>query len=444
MTDHKFFAARGRRLGFITFGCKVNQYESAFMAQTAASSGFEISSPREAEFLVINTCTVTSRTDRQIRQIIRQTTRQAPEAKLIITGCYAQRSPEEFTKLPQVRAVLGNPEKAFWPELLPVLTNNGEPLVRVGNLAGCRHFTPMPLQYFHGQTRAFIKIQDGCNNFCSYCIVPLVRGPERSLPIPEILKQILVLIAGGFKEIVLTGINLSRFGQDLPGEQNLLTLIRQLKQTDWAARFRLSSLEPQDLTWEVLQELSAWPQFCHHFHVPMQSGAAAVLKAMGRNYQPEQFENLIRQIKLLFPKAAIGMDVMVGFPTESPADFRQTWELLDRLAVSYLHVFPFSARPGTPAADLQPAAESKEIHRWARELRALGLQKKLSFMEQQVNQAAEVLVEGEVAGKSGWVTGLTENYLRVEFGGPKGLANQMIGVRLKKTSGQVLIGEITA
>ena len=352
------------------------------MAQTAASSGFEISSPREAEFLVINTCTVTSRTDRQIRQIIRQATRQAPEAKLIITGCYAQRSPEEFTKLPQVRAVLGNPEKAFWPELLPVLTNNGEPLVRVANLAGCRHFTPMPLQYFHGQTRAFIKIQDGCNNFCSYCIVPLVRGPERSLPIPEILKQIRVLIAGGFKEIVLTGINLSRFGQDLPGEQNLLTLIRQLKQTDWAARFRLSSLEPQDLTWEVLQELSAWPQFCHHFHVPMQSGAAAVLKAMGRNYQPEQFENLIRQIKLLFPKAAIGMDVMVGFPTESPADFRQTRELLDRLAVSYLHVFPFSARPGTPAADLQPVAESKEIHRRARELRALGSQKKLSFMEQ--------------------------------------------------------------
>ncbi len=267
------------------------------MAETAANSGFKLSSPWEAQFLVINTCTVTSRTDRQIRQILRQAARQVPQAKIIVTGCYAQRSPGDLAKFPNVQAVFGNLEKASWPDLLSVILNHEKPLIQVANLAGCRHFSPMPLQYFHGHTRAFVKIQDGCSHFCSYCIVPSVRGPERSLPIPEVLKQIQVLIAGGFKEIVLTGINLSRFGRDLPGEQNLLTLIRRLKQTNWTARFRLSSVEPQDLSWELLQELSAWPQFCPHFHVPMQSGAAAVLKAMQRNYRPDQFEALIQQIK---------------------------------------------------------------------------------------------------------------------------------------------------
>ena len=387
---------------------------------------------------------MTSRTDRQIRQILRQAARQVPQAKIIVTGCYAQRSPEDFAKFPNVQAVVGNLEKASWPDLLSVILNNEKPLIQVANLAGCRHFSPMPLQYFRGQTRAFVKIQDGCSHFCSYCIVPSVRGPERSLPIPEVVKQIQVLIAGGFKEIVLTGINLSRFGRDLPGDQNLLTLIRRLKQANLTARFRLSSVEPQDLSWEVLQELSAWPQFCQHFHVPMQSGAAAVLQAMQRNYRPEQFEALIQQIKIMFPKAAIGLDVMAGFPTESPADFRQTRELLDRLPVSYLHVFPYSARPGTPAAGLRPLADSKEIHSRARDLRALGLQKKLSFYQRQVGHLAEVLVEGEVAGKSGWVTGLTENYLRVHLRGPRDLANQVIRVRLEKTSGQALIGEIIA
>jgi threonylcarbamoyladenosine tRNA methylthiotransferase MtaB len=438
------FAAQGRRLGFITFGCKVNQYESAFMAAGAANSGFKICSPWEAQLLVINTCTVTSRTDRQIRQILRQAARQIPPAKIIVTGCYAQRSPGDLAQFPNVQAIFGNLEKASWPDLLGAVLNREKLLVQVADLAGCRTFTPMPVQSFQGHTRAFVKIQDGCSHFCSYCIVPSVRGPERSLPIPEVLKQIQVLLAGGFKEIVLTGINLSRFGCDLPGDQNLLTLIRRLKQTTWTARFRLSSVEPQDLSLELLQELSTWPQFCPHFHVPMQSGAAAVLKAMQRNYQPDEFENLIRQINLMFPKAAVGLDVMVGFPTESPADFRQTRELLDRLPVSYLHVFPYSSRPGTPAAGWRPLVNSKEIHNRARDLRALGWQKKLAFCQRQVGQVAEVLVEGEVTGKSGWVTGLTENYLRVHLRGPRDLANQVIRVRLLKTSGQNLIGEIIA
>ncbi len=434
-------SAEAHSLGFITLGCKVNQYESAFMAESAINAGFKVSSPGDADFLVINTCTVTSRTDRQIRQILRHAARQSPQSKLIVTGCYAQRSPGELAEFPNVQAVFGNPEKALWPHFLSTMQDTAKPFIQVSSPAACRRFAHMPLQDFREHTRAFLKIQDGCDHFCSYCIVPSVRGPERSLPIYEVEEQIQVFMAGGYKEIVLTGINLSRFGRDLPGDINLLTLIRRLKQTPWPARFRLSSMEPQDLSSQVLDELAQWPNFCPHFHIPLQSGSAAVLTAMERNYRPEDFENLIRQIYARFPGAAIGLDVMVGFPTESPADFRETRELLDRLPVSYLHVFPYSARPNTPAARLQPVATSTEVQERAKNLRALGLQKKLSFYQGQIGKVAEVLVEGEAAGNSGWVTGLSDNYLRVQLRGDQHAANQVIQVRLQKIAGQALVAE---
>ena len=442
MTVCQDVSSRGRRLGFITFGCKVNQYESAFMAETAANLGLRLSSPSAADLLVINTCTVTSRTDRQIRQILRQAARLESQPIIFVTGCYAQRSPQKLAEFPKVQAVFGNLEKALWPDLIPVLLNNKKPFIQVADMAGGTHFSSMPLQNFWGHTRAFVKIQDGCNHFCSYCVVPSVRGPERSLPLDAVLKQMQTLIASGFKELVLTGINLSRYGRDLPGEESLLTLVRRLQHTSWPVRFRLSSVEPQDLSVDLLRELAQWPQFCPHFHIPLQSGAAPVLTAMHRNYQPDWFEELVQQIKTLFPAAAIGLDVMVGFPTESPADYRQTRQLLDRLPVSYLHVFPFSARPGTLAAGFQPLVGNREIQERARDLRALGLQKKLAFYQRQVGQVAEVLVEGNVAGKSGWLTGITENYLRVHLPGPGDWANHLIRVRLTKIEGQTLIGAV--
>ncbi len=442
MTGCQSVSAQGRRLGFITFGCKVNQFESAFMAETAVNLGFRLSSPAAAEFLVINTCTVTSRTDRQIRQILRQAARLESHPKILVTGCYAQRSPQDVAEFPNVQAVFGNLEKAFWPELAPVLLNNEKPLLQVTDPITWTLFSPMPLQNFRGHTRAFVKIQDGCNHCCTYCIVPSVRGPERSLQGDAVLKQIQILMAGGFKEIVLTGINLSRYGRDLPGEESFLALVRRLKQISWPVRFRFSSVEPQDLSLEMLRELAQWPQFCPHFHIPLQSGSGAVLTAMHRGYQPDWFEDLIQQIVTLFPAAAIGLDVMVGFPTESPADFRQTRQLVERLPIAYLHVFPYSARPGTPAAGLRPLTGSREIQERARDLRALGLQKKLSFYRRQVGQVAEVLVEGDLAGRSGWLTGLTKNYLRVQLPGPGDWANQLIRVRLKEMQGQALIGAV--
>lgn len=435
-------APHSLRLGFITLGCKVNQYESAFLAETASQSGLQLSVPEEADVVVINTCTVTARTDRQVRQILRQAARLESQPKIFVTGCYAQRSPQELAAFPNVLGVFGNQEKGLWPDLVSVILKDHKPFIQVADWAGGKQFASMPLQNFLGHTRAFVKIQDGCNHFCSYCIVPAVRGPERSLPVPDVLRQIDGFIGNGFKEIVLTGINLSRYGTDLPGQESLLTLVRGLQQTSRPVRFRFSSLEPQDLSWELLQELAGWPEFCPHFHLPLQSGSAAVLTAMHRMYQPEGFAALIHQIAGTFPAATIGLDIMVGFPSETPADFEQTYTLLDRLPIAYLHVFPFSARPGTPAAAMHPLAGSREVQERARTLRDLGARKKRVFCRRQLGQAAEVLVEGKVAGRSGWLKGLTENYLRVHLPGPEEWANQLIRVRLKEIEGQVLIGEV--
>lgn len=269
---------------------------------------------------------------------------------------------------------------------------------------------------------------------------PLVRGPERSLPSSDLLRQLQHLSDAGFQEIVFTGVNLSRYGRDLPGDKGLIDLVRLLRQTSWPLRFRFSSLEPQDISYGLLRELSDWPHFCPHFHIPLQSGASAVLAAMHRNYQPAWFEALIRELTALFPQAAVGLDVMVGFPTETAAAFEQTKELLNRLPVAYLHVFPYSARPGTEAAVLSPQTSAREVGQRARSLRDLSHGKKLEFYQRHLGQVVEVLVEGPVAHRPGWLKGLTANYLRVMLPGPPEWVNRFIRLRLIEMNGQDLIG----
>ncbi len=431
---------RQQHLGFVTFGCKVNQYESAFMAEQAEKLNFTLSSPEAADILVVNTCTVTARTDRQVRQCLRQWGRLQTPPTILVTGCYAQRAPQELANFPGVKAVFGNVEKGRWLELLAAMSQTAGTMVRVSDIQNCNRFVPMPLGSFWGHTRAFMKIQDGCGHYCSYCIVPLVRGPERSLPSSDLLRQLQQLSDAGFQEIVFTGVNLSRYGRDLPGDKGLIDLVRLLRQTSWPLRFRFSSLEPQDISYGLLRELSDWPHFCPHFHIPLQSGASAVLAAMHRNYQPAWFEALIRELTALFPQAAVGLDVMVGFPTETATAFEQTKELLNRLPVAYLHVFPYSARPGTEAAVLSPQTSAREVGQRARSLRDLSHGKKLEFYQRHLGQVAEVLVEGPVAHRPGWLKGLTANYLRVMLPGPPEWVNRFIRLKLIEMNGQDLIG----
>jgi len=415
----------------ITFGCKVNQCDSAWLTQKFIELGWQ---PAPAgvppKVAVVNTCTVTARADQQARQALRRLARQHPESLLAVTGCYAQRNPGELAALPQVRLVCGNRDKDLLPDLVNGLNGLAPepfPLIRVSDFRPEEPLKGWGLRQFPGHCRAWLKIQEGCQQGCSYCIVPLVRGPSRSLPLPLVKAALQDLSSAGYPEIVLTGINLGRYGRDLKSPHDssqtkpddsgspayasdLTTLLKDLAQHPWPCRLRLSSLEPQEITPVLLDILADWTHFCPHFHLPVQSGASPVLAAMQRPYSPQEAQDIVWDIRRRFPEAAIGLDVLVGFPTETARDFEVTRAFVASLPISYLHVFPFSPRPGTTAASL-PALPTKEVQARARYLRDLGRQKKEHFYRRQLGQMGEVVVEGKAA--AGWLRGLSANYLKV-------------------------------
>jgi threonylcarbamoyladenosine tRNA methylthiotransferase MtaB len=456
----------------ITFGCKVNQCDSAGMAQELILRGWS-TAPTDTvpDLVLVNTCTVTARADQQARQTLRRLAREYPGLPIWVTGCYAQRASEELATLPGVQAVLGNQEKASLAHMLVNFQGNTvaylyspTPLMgegwgggespgsrcrsaqkhrvwqRVEDFSEAPPFKPWQLQPIPGQTRARIKIQEGCSHRCSYCIVPQVRGPRRSLEPEAVLAAMHNLAEQGYREVVLTGVDLSQYGLDHSPPGSLAGLVQRLKKnTKMPFRVRLSSLEPQMVTPELLDELASWPNFCPHFHLPLQSGAAAVLAAMGRPYGPEEFRALVSEINRLFPGAGLGLDVLVGFPSETAANFEATRDLVAGLPVTYLHVFPYSPRPGTPAATLK-SLPGGVIQERARIMRKLSQEKKQQFMEAQLGQVREVLVEGP-ADQPEHLQGLSDHYLRVAFPGPAEWRNRMVRVRLLARLGEVLLGE---
>lgn len=426
----------------ITFGCKVNQYESAGMAETLTRRGL-VAAPLDAapDLVIVNTCTVTARADQQARQAIRRLARQFPGAQLWITGCYAQRAPEQIASLPGVARVFGNPEKARLPEMFSSPDENSAPRVNVREFRDQEPFQTCQVSNFPGHTRAWLKIQDGCNHACAYCIVPTVRGRGRSLTVGQVASSLESLAARGFQEVVLTGIDLGQYGQDLQPSTSLARLFRHLAPGPWPFRVRLSSLEPQGITPELMEALSNFPALCPHFHLPLQSGSPAVLEAMERPYRPEIFREIILELHQRFPTAALGLDVLVGFPGEMVLDFEATLALVETLPVAYLHVFPFSPRPGTQAHAL-PRLPGPEVQSRARSMRELGQAKKTNFYQDQVGKVAEVLVEGPYPDRPGWLKGLSANYLRVLLPGPPEWQNQRLKVRLVDYDEGILRGEV--
>ncbi|MHB8069558.1 MAG: tRNA (N(6)-L-threonylcarbamoyladenosine(37)-C(2))-methylthiotransferase MtaB [Desulfobaccales bacterium] len=440
VTENEKRKTANRLFRLITFGCKVNQCDSMGLAQELAAHGWH-AAPAEAtpDLILVNTCTVTARADQQARQALRRLAREHPGVPLWVTGCYAQRAAAELAALPGVQAVLGNLEKTRLAAYLAQLREEKPSWQQAGSQAGEAAFQAWPVPISPGHTRARLKIQDGCEHHCTYCIVPQVRGPRRSLPPGEVAAALEQLAAAGYQEVVLTGVNLGQYGLDLTPPTNLAALLATVRSRPRPPRLRLSSLEPQEVTAALLQELAVFPGFCPHFHLPLQSGAAPILKAMGRDYTPSEFRDLVREIHRNFPHAGLGLDVLVGFPGETPADFEATRSLVESLPVTYLHVFPFSPRPGTPAAlmDRVPAGEAQER---AKVMRELGQNKRRKFLEAQLGKTGEVLVEGP-APLSGWLQGLSANYLRVHLPGPMSLKNRILTVRFLEVQGDVLVGE---
>ncbi|MGA2517345.1 MAG: tRNA (N(6)-L-threonylcarbamoyladenosine(37)-C(2))-methylthiotransferase MtaB [Thermodesulfobacteriota bacterium] len=397
-----------------TLGCKVNQFESEALMDALEQRGYALA-PFEggADVAIINTCTVTHRADFQSRQLVRRALRSNPNSLVIVTGCYPQVEPDAFLEMKAELYVLGNKEKHQIPDLLSLMQKGKFPKVRVEDIQKEVQFSETPLHSFHRHTRAFLKIQDGCNGRCTYCIVPHARGRSRSLQPQRVIENLKVLKEKGFREVVLTGIHLGAYGLEFGPPFPLEKLIRQLEKEETPDRIRLSSIEPGDFSTELISTLSQSAKICPHLHISIQSGDDEILEKMNRGYDRSYLSDLIRELHLRIPTLSVGADVIVGFPGETEEKFKHTYEFVESLPFSYLHVFPFSRRKGTPAFQFPERVNEREIKKRAEAMRELGKQKRLAFYRQFLDQELSVLIEDRKEKGAGRWKGLSRNYVPV-------------------------------
>lgn len=435
-------------VAFRTIGCKLNQCETAQMQQLLAAEGYRLVDwEQPASIRVINTCTVTAKSDRTCRHQIRLAKRMDPGCILAVTGCLAQVDPATVAAIPGVDLVLGNLDKPRLAEFLRRCLEGGSktPASPSGTAGGSQPkamvmVSPYPenpgfetevLTTFPGYTRAFLKIQTGCDSSCTYCIVPRARGPARSMPSEQVLAQIHSLAASGYREVVLTGIDLGSWGHDT-GEGSLADLLRLLVARSRVDRFRLSSVEPLEMDEALLDAIeTAGGRVARHFHLPLQSGSDPVLKRMARPYSAGRYLEIVQAVAARFPDAAIGTDVIVGFPGETKEEFEETLAFVAEAPLTYLHVFSYSDRPGTPAAAMKPKVPPEIIQERSARLRALGQQKKASFRLRLVGSEQQTLVLSERT-PDGRLLGLTGNYIEVLLTLPDDCVNRFARVRLDK------------
>jgi threonylcarbamoyladenosine tRNA methylthiotransferase MtaB len=397
-----------------TLGCKVNQFESEALMDSLEQRGYGIVPfGEQADITIINTCTVTQRADFQSRQMVRRASRFNPKSLLIVTGCYAQVEAEAISKIEGVHYLLGNVEKNQIPDLLPLMQKGKRPPIQVADIQKETLFSDIPLHSFHRHTRAFLKIQDGCDGRCSYCIVPHARGQSRSLPPEKVLEHLRVLKERDFKEVVLTGIHIGAYGLDFNPPFPLEKILRQLEEEETPHRIRLSSIEPLDFSGDLISLLSLSRKVCPHLHIPIQSGEDEILKRMNRNYDRSFLSDLIQELHQRIPKLSMGADVIVGFPGETEEKFTRTYGLIESLPLAYLHVFPFSRRKGTPAFQFSQQVNEGEIKKRAEMLRNLGKKKRHAFYRQFLHQELNVLVEDRRDKETGRWKGFSRNYIPV-------------------------------
>lgn len=433
----------GKRVAVYTLGCKVNQYESAALEGLFRQRGYQVVDFNgEADVYLINTCTVTHLGDRKSRQLIRRAARANPDALVVVTGCYAQTSPGEVAAVPGVDLVVGLRDRAGLVDLVESAQKGAAPATLVGDIDAVRGFEELPPPMEQGRVRAHLKIQEGCDSFCTYCIVPHARGPLRSRPPAAVLDEARLLLAAGYREIVLTGIHTGAYGRDLPGAPDLAQLVQELQYLPGLLRLRLSSVEPNDITINLVNALAMTPVACRHLHIPLQSGNDTILKRMGRQYTATEFSRMVGTIRSILPGVAITGDVMVGFPGETGEQFEHTCHLVTKVAFAGLHVFKYSPRRGTPAATWPDQVEQGVKEARSRKLIRIGKQLAGAYKDRHIGEVVEVLVEQSWSSKGGWLEGLTGNYLRVVFPGDLALRNSLVQVNITGISGEYLEGRI--
>lgn len=411
-----------KKAAFYTLGCKVNQVDTEQIKEAFLKQGYQVVDFNEAaDIYVINTCTVTHVSDRKSRAVIRRAARRNPLAQIVVTGCLAQADPDQIKAIPGVSMVVDNQDKERIPDLVGG-TVKGDADGVFASLA------PVLFTSRHERTRAFIKIEDGCHSYCSYCIVPYTRGPVRSKRPEHVQAELQRLVELGYREIVLTGIHTGLYGYDLKNI-NLTELLKQLLgEVDGDYRIRLSSIEPLEICPALLQLVQQEPRICRHFHVPLQSGSDAVLKAMNRRYNGQYYRDLILEISKRIPGVGLSADVMVGFPGESQQDFQATYDLLAELPLLDLHVFKYSRREGTPAALMKGQIDEGVKQERSQALLQLARDKHLQRLENSCGQMLRVLVEQRIQAQT--YTGLSDNYIEVRWDSSRDLRGEFAKVRI--------------
>jgi threonylcarbamoyladenosine tRNA methylthiotransferase MtaB len=390
----------------VTFGCRVNQADSLCIEDDLRARGCTAVSPEEADLIVVNTCSVTASADQSARQVIRRMARANPAVRVVVTGCYATRRPEELSDLSNVIRVVGNQSKDALvhsiAEEVGLTTSE-----RFGDGEGPCGTTLEP--GVAGRTAFTLRVQTGCNERCSYCIIPRTRGACRSRPLEYVLRDVRLAVAAGYKEVGITGVHLGSYGRDLEDGSSLARLVRTLAAVEEDVLFRISSLEPMDCTDELVDVVASSPRIAPHFHLPLQSGSDDILRMMRRPYTASYYGRLVTRITTLLPDAAIGSDMIVGFPGETAEHFAETLAMLESIPLTYLHVFPYSDRPGTAASQLRPKVDGMEVRERARRVRAIGERMTLRFRESQIGRVARALTVDH--GQSV----VTVNYLKLRL-----------------------------
>jgi len=420
---------------FTTLGCKVNQYDTQAMLEQFERHGYQAAQPgAAADVYVVNTCTVTGTGDKKSMQIIRRCRRRNPQAELIVTGCLAQRMGDQLRET-GARLVLGTQFRAQVVELLEKAIAENTQIVAVENVEGVP-YEPLSIHNHEGHTRAVMKIQEGCDNHCTYCIIPSVRGTIRSRPIEAIREEAGALAKAGFQELVLTGIHLTSYGRDLEGRPSLAEGVKAAC-VDGVTRVRLGSLEPRVATDAFVDELSQLPQICPQFHLALQSGSDAVLRRMKRGYNTTQFLAAAERIRRAWPNAAFTTDVIVGFPGETEEEFEETLRFSEKIGFARMHVFPFSPRETTPAAEMADQIPEPVKAERVKRLIALGDELARRYHERQIGKVVPVLLEESL--QDGSMVGYTPEYIHVRV--PGGVSGKVVNVRLTAIEGEGMLGE---
>ncbi len=430
-----------KRIALHTLGCKLNFAETSTIGRHFRALGYEVVNiDQPADVCVINTCSVTERTDRECRQIVRRALRYSPNAFVVVTGCYAQLRPNEISAIEGVDLVLGMNEKFSIPNLSGGFEKRERAEVMVSPIDEVDTFNPATSAGMTERTRAFLKVQDGCDYTCTFCTIPLARGESRSVPVENIVAHARELVAQGYKEIVLTGVNVGDYGKKIG--LSLLSLLKSLDRIDALQRIRISSVEPNLLTDALLELWMSSEKICKHFHLPLQSGSDTVLKSMRRRYMHDWYADRVERIITAYPSAGVGADVIVGFPGETDELFEETYRFLVDMPISYLHVFTYSERPKTAAASFGGSVEPRGRAKRNERLRNLSARKRKTFYERFIGKTVDVLFESDEV--RGHVTGLTQEYVRVRAPGDRSWINEILPVTIFGVDGDCCYGLPTA